>query len=233
MRSIVETVLEYIQPADEVDSLAEFEDLIFSDKRKTMIESTFYHNFLQFFEKQSISRIEGAVVNVGIFKGGFSLFLKALYQELELKNEFWLFDSFKGFGEMKVFSDAEKDCLKWFNSYLHKVKLPTKSELAIEFKQFGIEDNLNIVDGFIEQTSVIFPHDKIALLHIDVDFYYPTLEALNVFYDKVSKGGIIIIDDYNLKQTNCKEAVDQFRKEKNISSRLEVLGNYQVAWIKK
>ena len=134
---------------------------------------------------------------------------------------------------MKFFSQKEQDCFNWFNSYLKKVELPTKKDLLAEFERFDLGDKLHIIEGFIEDTSDQYTRDKISLLHIDVDFYYPTLHTLISFYDKVSSGGMIIIDDYNLQQTDCKTAVNNFRLQRNITSPIQTLGNYQVAWIKE
>ena len=37
---------------------------------------------------------------------------------------------------------------------------------------------------------------KFRFLHLDLDVYLPTLFCLEKFYNKLSKGGIILIDDF-------------------------------------
>ena len=39
---------------------------------------------------------------------------------------------------------------------------------------------------------------KISLLHLDLDDYEPSFIALEYFYEKVTPGGIILIDDYKI-----------------------------------
>ena len=52
-------------------------------------------------------------------------------------------------------------------------------------------------------------HTKIALLHLDLDVYSATLFALNKLFKHVSKGGIILIDDYATVK-GATQAVDDF-----------------------
>ena len=70
-------------------------------------------------------------------------------------------------------------------------------------------DILVTLDAYLEKN----PHLKISLLHIDVDLYEPTKVVLEKLYDRVTKGGIIIFDDYGaFAGTN--KAVDDFFKNK-------------------
>ena len=55
---------------------------------------------------------------------------------------------------------------------------------------------------------------KISLLHLDLDIFRPTLFVLEKLFDKVVKGGIILLDDY-AEISGATEAVDKFLKNKN------------------
>jgi O-methyltransferase len=226
------SILDYIKSPSDVDSLTKFEELIYNKERLTLIERSFYDKFIVFLIDNDISKVQGDVVNVGIFRGGFSLFLKAFFSDLHITCHFWLFDSFIGFENLNPDSKLEKESLLWFNSYLEKIKFPSHQSVSELFEKFNMTESLSIIEGDIEETYRHFDGDSISILHIDVDFYSPTYNSLKFFYDLVSIGGIIVIDDYYLEQTNCKEAVDSFRIEKNIQSPLIKLGNYQVGWVK-
>jgi asparagine synthase (glutamine-hydrolysing) len=54
----------------------------------------------------------------------------------------------------------------------------------------------------------------IALAHIDCDWYDPVRFCLHAVADKVSEGGIVIIDDYN-DWGGCRKAVDEFIAERS------------------
>ena len=56
---------------------------------------------------------------------------------------------------------------------------------------------------------------KISLLHLDLDVYEPTFIALEYFYEKVTPGGIILIDDYKHIR-GATLAVNDFFKNKKI-----------------
>ena len=59
------------------------------------------------------------------------------------------------------------------------------------------------------------------MLNIDIDFVEPTLTVLNNFYSSVSKGGIILFDNYAGRGNSGKylhgdtKAIDTFLKIKN------------------
>jgi hypothetical protein len=66
-------------------------------------------------------------------------------------------------------------------------------------------DILETLPEFVEQN----PQLKISLLHIDVDVYEPTKIILETLWDKVVKGGIVMLDDYGTVEGETK-AVDEF-----------------------
>jgi predicted O-methyltransferase YrrM len=77
----------------------------------------------------------------------------------------------------------------------------------------SLSKNVELIKGDILVTLKNYleknPHLKISLLHIDVDLYEPVKEILEQLYDRVSTGGIIILDDYGtFAGTN--KAVDDF-----------------------
>ena len=72
----------------------------------------------------------------------------------------------------------------------------------------------------------------IFLLHLDLDFYYSTIHALEILYPRVLKGGLILINDYNVDNLNCKEAILKFKEQNNISNPIIEIGKYMAYWIK-
>lgn len=80
-------------------------------------------------------------------------------------------------------------------------------------------DNFSLIKGDIIKTIPEFIKNnsslKISLLHIDVDVYEPSKMILESFWDKVVKGGIVMLDDYGTVEGETK-AVDDFFADKNI-----------------
>jgi O-methyltransferase/8-demethyl-8-(2,3-dimethoxy-alpha-L-rhamnosyl)tetracenomycin-C 4'-O-methyltransferase len=79
------------------------------------------------------------------------------------------------------------------------------------FHHWGLPiDNVVFVKGWFQHTIAESSKEiqSIALLRLDGDLHESTLICLEHLYPKVSKGGIVIIDDYAL--AGCKIAIEQY-----------------------
>ena len=78
--------------------------------------------------------------------------------------------------------------------------------------------NFKLIKGRVEKTLDVFIKKnkkiKISFLHLDLDVYKPTLFALERLYKNVSKGGIILLDDYGKVDGATKAVRDFFKKNK-------------------
>ena len=72
-------------------------------------------------------------------------------------------------------------------------------------------NNIYFIKGDVEKTLNEIKNipEKISLLRLDTDWYKSTKKELEVLYEKVSSGGVIIIDDYG-HWGGSKKAVDEF-----------------------
>ena len=93
-----------------------------------------------------------------------------------------------------------------------------KSDLDILLKNKKIS-NYNLIGGNIIKTLPSYlennPEKKFSLVHIDVDVYEPTICILENIWDKIVKGGVIILDDYGRVEGET-IAVDEFFENKNV-----------------
>jgi hypothetical protein len=70
---------------------------------------------------------------------------------------------------------------------------------------------LKINKGWIPEVLETQDERNYSFIHVDVDMYDPTLESHKYFFEKLSKGGIMICDDYGYKQfPGAATAVDEF-----------------------
>lgn len=163
------------------------------------------------------STIRGEIVEFGVFKGN-SFFRWIKFRDLleqTSSRKIIGFDIFGEFPEAKFEGDKERRDLfvketnggqsisyEEVNTLLDKQRLNKNVEIIKG-------DILLTLDKYLEQN----PQLKISLLHIDVDLYEPTKHILEKLFDRVTKGGIIILDDYgSFAGTN--KAVDDFFKNK-------------------
>jgi hypothetical protein len=77
-----------------------------------------------------------------------------------------------------------------------------------------------IVDGDIAETAPAFaethPGFKISLLHLDLDAAAPTFSALQAFWPRLSRGGIVVLDEYAVDKWSESKAVDDFFADKDV-----------------
>lgn len=110
------------------------------------------------------------------------------------------------------------------------------SGIKLTFKKLNVNmDNVKLIEGYFENTlnneDNIDKIGDIAILRLDADWYEPTKICLEKLYNKVIKGGVIIIDDYG-HWAGAKNATDEFRKLNNINSPLIQTDYTEFYWIK-
>ena len=136
--------------------------------------------------------VPGAFVEAGVWRGGASIFARALMDHLEMKEPVYVCDSFQGFPIPIDKNDAED--AHFFIPEL-SVSLNTVKE---NFAYFPIEGEVKYVEGLFKDTMPKLKDEieAISILRVDADMYEGTTQVLENLYDKVSVGGFIIIDDY-------------------------------------
>lgn len=166
---------------------------------------------LEFFKQTST--IRGEIVELGIFKGN-SFFRWIKFRDLlEQTNSRKIigFDMFGDFPEANFEEDkAKRDAFVAETDGGKSISLEEINELL---NSQDLNKNVDLIKGDILITLDDYlkknPHLKISLLHIDVDLYEPVKIILEKLYDRVTKGGIIVFDDYGaFSGTN--KAVDDF-----------------------
>lgn len=151
--------------------------------------------------------IKGSIAELGVYKGYIAKELNILFKDRKL----YLFDTFEGFDDRDLYyenklekSRIKKDDFKDTNIEVVKEILPFK-------------DKVVFCKGYFPKTADEI-EDKYALVSLDTDLYLPTLNGLKYFYPRLSKGGCIIVHDYNSQQfPNVKKAVDDFYKTVDIN----------------
>ena len=83
---------------------------------------------------------------------------------------------------------------------------------------------IHFIKGKVEDT---LPTDKIkniSILRLDTDWYESTKHELIHLFPKISKGGVLIIDDYGFWE-GARKAVDEYISENNIQILLNRIDN--------
>ena len=156
-------------------------------------------------------RIEGDVVEIGVWKGGSMLAMMKAHEYLKTSpRNFYLYDTFEG---MTPEGPHDVDFRgRSATSQLHHPEI--HCTVRLDEVKHVIQTNCSISDTQIHyqvgdiMNNTIIP-ERIACLRLDTDWYESTRHELETFYPKVVSGGWVMIDDYG-HWLGCKRAVDEF-----------------------
>ena len=183
----------------------------------TMIGLHRLDNIQHCIEKVIEERVEGDLIETGVWRGGACIFMRAVLAAYGITDRnVFVADSFEGL----PMPDADKWPADRDDRH-HEVKFLEVSQTEVEnnFRKYGLLDEQVIfLKGYFADTLPVAPIEKLAILRLDGDMYGSTMDALDSLYPRLSTGGFCIIDDYALK--GCKAAVDDYRSRHNIDSEL-------------
>ena len=146
-----------------------------------------------------VADLPGAIVECGVFKGT-SITRFALLREL-LGNYFSAkiiaFDVFSDDFPDTQFEEDKAQREHWLNTAGGSSIAP--EQLDEVFSRMNVQNYELVAGDICETVPAYMEHHaglKISLLNIDCDFVEPTICALEHMYDRVVRGGIILLDNY-------------------------------------
>jgi hypothetical protein len=172
----------------------------------------------------SVKDVPGDIVECGVFKG------TGLYTFLKLKNllnpnsskKVIGFDFFNTEDLLSSIKGQDKEAMSTLfkgRDFNHSSTYKEQFENNLIANGFT-KDDFILVEGDIIETSRNFveenPGFKISLLYMDLDLDKPTYETLCNLWDRVSKGGIVVFDEYGYHKWSESLGVDRFIEERNL-----------------
>jgi len=170
------------------------------------------------------NNISGDIVECGVWKGGSTMISALTLLKMNDSNRsLYLYDTYEGMNkptekDIRIYDNKpalniwkkfqDKDINRWDYAPLEEVKTNLYS---INYPK----DNIKFIKGKVEQTIPSKIPEKIALLRLDTDLYESTYHELIHLFPRLSKKGVLIIDDYGYWKGQ-KEATDKYFKENNI-----------------
>jgi hypothetical protein len=166
-----------------------------------------------------IQGLPGDVIECGVYKATslirWSTFRAVL--ESEFSRKILAFDAFGTFPTSQADTQDDASFIERFESAGGEGLTVSETKDIFRFKR--IDQNVHFVQGDVHDTVPKWlknhPEGKVALLHLDMDVYEPTKAVLDQLWDRLVKGGIVVVDDYNAVGGATK-AVDEFLTDKNI-----------------
>lgn len=183
--------------------------------------------------------VPGDVIEAGVWRGGTSIFMRGVLDAIGATDRrVWLADSFEGLPPVDPSTSAKehravngpviRDAYRNFAASLDEVRS--------NFAAYRLLDERTVfLKGWFRDSLPTIPRDsRFALIRLDADLFESTRDALTLLYPRLSRGGYLVVDDYGESLwTDCRRAVDEFRRAHDIHERIVPVDSRCVFWIRE
>jgi len=210
-----------VRPSKEVplDTDRQFAKIYNACRKYTMTSLERIYALYQAVVYLEKNKIEGDIVECGVWRGGSMMVVAKTLRLLKSnKRKLILYDTYKGMSkpgkEDKRLTRSDNLLKRWrkneVNGY-NKWTYTPLSEVKTNMQSTGYPSKKIVyVQGKVEDTIPgIFIPKKIALLRLDTDWYKSTFHELKSLYPRLSKNGVLILDDYG-EFSGAQKAVDEY-----------------------
>lgn len=214
---------------------------MFVIKRNTMTTAIRCKSLWDVCSELLRDQVPGDFVECGVWRGGSAGIMAQVLLKYDRHGTrlLQLFDSFEGLPEP---TEADGEHAAQYSGGVNSGALKSvhQCEAGIEIveklliQSIGFPcERVRFHRGWFQET---IPHlgrdpEKIAVLRLDGDWYDSTKVCLDFLYDRLSKSGVIILDDY-FAWEGCKKAVDEFRDKRNIVDKIIRVDVDCAYWVK-
>lgn len=166
--------------------------------------------------------VPGDIAELGVFRGLGLMTWANLLEAYCIGNRtktVYGFDNWRGFTgfspEDGASDEASQKSLGGFSPAPHHQELLEAIAIFDADRFVSWKPRIKLVDGNIEETAGRFaeenPGVRFSLIHFDCDLYAPTKAALEAFWPLLSRGGVMLFDEYGIPNWPGEtKAVDEF-----------------------
>lgn len=191
------------------------------------------HNSYLLAERCLTVPVDGDFVECGVFDGTQIAAMALANQMHQGHRKIHLFDSFMGIPQAGPNDGKDiRACIgepkKGDEGRLTSSGVDVTSIKVVQkhMKEWGIDKitvQLIYHEGWFQDTVPAANIKKIALLRLDGDLYESTKVCLENLHSSVTKGGYVIIDDYNL--IGCRKACEEYWQSIKFEPVIQVIEN--------
>jgi O-methyltransferase len=163
--------------------------------------------------------VPGDILECGVWRGGsMMLVAKTLVELRDTNRKLYLFDTFAGHPK----PDPERDIDIFGKPVVDEAAATRTTDEGSDWAYVSIDevranmaatgypmDKVIFVKGMVEKTITSNAGAPLALVRLDTDWYASAKIALETTWPKLSRGGILIIDDYG-HYPGQKAAADEY-----------------------
>lgn len=219
-------IVDYLLPRDLAnDAEDEFREIYRPIRGYTMLSPAACYAIYSATKHIANADIPGDIVMTGVWRGGAAAICAQTLRRMEREEKrLWLYDSFdwcwpepkavdgtlygRGSADTRALVEKQKRAAESASySKEQHVRIQDVKELicATEYP----EKNISFIEGFTQETLPNNLPDRVALAHLDTDFYESTSCELAHLYPLLTPSGILIIDDYPTEH-GARKAVDEY-----------------------
>lgn len=179
------------------------------------------------------NQIPGDIVECGVWKGGSMMAVaRTLIQANDQSRHLYLFDTYEG-----MTPPGDKDVSVQGASASNLLQNEDKADPESVWCVAPLDEVRRVMDGVgyapskvhfikgrVEETLPEMAPEKISLLRLDTDWYESTRHEMNQLFPRLSKGGVLIIDDYGHWE-GARQAIDEYIKENKLQILLHRIDN--------
>ncbi len=159
-----------------------------------------------------MQKLEGNVAECGVFRGDTAKYMNGFFPDKKL----YLFDTFEGFSESDIEYEMGLDEQEYINGRYTNKNMFADTDMDWLMRKMKNPDNIQICKGYFPETAQGI-EDRYCFVNLDMDLYQPILAGLKFFWNKMEKGGCILIHDYfHPELPGVKKALDDFEKDMNV-----------------
>lgn len=162
--------------------------LALADKHSALLPIPNWHWNLQtaLWAVKRCRAVPGDYVELGVFKGHTTLFCSEYVGFQDWPREWWLYDTFEGIPVEQQAPGWEARNKVYQGTYSHE-------EVVARFAAFP---NIKVIKGRVPDVLEGPTPSQIAFMHIDLNNAPAEIGALEILFNRVSPGGIVLLDDY-------------------------------------
>lgn len=153
--------------------------------------------------------LPGDFVECGVNRGALASTVISYVDFGRLDKRFYLLDTFRGFVPEYLTDEERRRERRSGKRYTDCYQ-----ELV---KRFGCLANVVIVPGPVPDTLPLVTSERLAYLSIDMNCAFPELAAAEYFWDRLTSGAVMVLDDYGWTgHEQQKAAFDQFAQQRGV-----------------
>lgn len=141
------------------------------------------------------ARVSGDFVECGVNAGFLSSAIVRYLDWNNLHKRFYLVDTFTG-PVLSQYSSEEIELGRWEGVERAMAAGAYVTDIESVRRRYEGWDGISVVQGRVPEALPAVDAERVAFLHLDMNVAYPECEALRSFWERISPGGIVLMDDY-------------------------------------